>query len=713
MRQLLLTAALLCLAVPHPACAESAMKPSPEERTCFQTYDGYDPRIDLRSDVAIVYGVDDSLPARIQGWREHDYTIHVMSGVAWGTYQDYLYGKVDGRQHLDEAQVNRAGHKISHGGDVYYMVPTESFAEMLKGRLRTVVDLGAEAIHLEEPEFWVAGGYSEAFKREWQAYYHEPWIAPHSSPEAQYKASKLKYYLYRRCLDSVFTYAKQYAAAKGRAFRCYVPTHSMINYMQWGIVSPEASLAQIASCDGYIGQVWTGTARSPNRYRGKVRERTFETAFLEYGSLHSLVSATGKRMWMLHDPVEDNPEHDWEDYRTNYECTLVASLLVPDLWRYEVSPWPGRVFWGTYPKKGKPEEQEGIPGPYATELLITMNALNDMKQPRVKWDAGTPGVGVLVADTMMFQRGEPTPTDPNNFFGLAMPLVKAGIPVQAVQMEHMPRPGCLKPFRLIVGSYDYLKPPSAESEAALVSWVRGGGVLVFLSGGDDPYRNVPDWWSESGLTAEQHLMQALGLEHRGSGMYKVGKGVVSFVSRSPAGISTDPAGPEFLLQQCRVAWGQAGHYGWRQQNYLALRRGKYLAAACLDETGDDRPLLLEGSFVDLLDPGLPVVKQKLIRPGQRALLVDLGQQDKAPSLVAAAARCYQPRSGPHAYSCTLAGPQGVQCAARLLLPTKPTSVTADSGGRPVDIAQQWDAASNTLLVTFANRPSGVRLRVGW
>lgn len=35
------------------------------ERTCFQTSQGYSDAANLRSDVAIVYGVDPGLPARI------------------------------------------------------------------------------------------------------------------------------------------------------------------------------------------------------------------------------------------------------------------------------------------------------------------------------------------------------------------------------------------------------------------------------------------------------------------------------------------------------------------------------------------------------------------------------------------------------------------------------------------------------------------------
>ena len=40
-----------------------------------------------------------------------DYVIHLMTGIAWGHYQDYLYGKWDGREHWDEAQTDRLDRK--------------------------------------------------------------------------------------------------------------------------------------------------------------------------------------------------------------------------------------------------------------------------------------------------------------------------------------------------------------------------------------------------------------------------------------------------------------------------------------------------------------------------------------------------------------------------------------------------------------------------
>ena len=170
--------------------------------------------------------------------------------------------------------------------------------------------------------------------------------------------------------------------------------------------------------DGYIAQVWTGTSRAPNVYEGVRKERTFETAFLEYGALQNIARSSGKRIWYLNDPIEDNPNHSWTDYRKNWESTLVASLLQPHVWSYEILPWPDRIFGAkglypvTEPTAGEPKPQRAaISGEYQTELQAVFHALGEMNQPKAHWErAGTEGVGVLVSDTMMFQRSQPQPT---------------------------------------------------------------------------------------------------------------------------------------------------------------------------------------------------------------------------------------------------------------------------------------------------------------
>ena len=246
-------------------------RPQQEERLSFQTDGPYRPRVRLNADVAMVYGIDKTLPDRIKAWRDAGYIVHVMTGVAWGEYQDYYFGRWDGKHREDEAQQMSSGERIGHGGDIYYISPGEDYGRYLCEGIQRALDAGAQAIHLEEPEYWVRAGWSGSFKREWQKFYNEPWIAPDSSPDAQYRASKLKYYLYKRTLAEVFDFVKAYGKAHNRDIKCYVPTHSMINYASWGIVSPESSLLGVGA-DGFIAQIWTGTAHAELLQRCRATE---------------------------------------------------------------------------------------------------------------------------------------------------------------------------------------------------------------------------------------------------------------------------------------------------------------------------------------------------------------------------------------------------------------------------------------------------------
>jgi len=108
---------------------------------------------------------------------------------------------------------------------------------------------------------------------------------------------------------------------------------------------------------------------------------------------------------VLHDPIEDNPRHDWDDYRKNYICTLIASLLQPDVSRYEIAPWPSRVMLGKYPA-GK-ESAKGIGDDYATVLSIAFNQLRDMDQADVSWEKCTEGVAFFWPTRRCFNAPNP------------------------------------------------------------------------------------------------------------------------------------------------------------------------------------------------------------------------------------------------------------------------------------------------------------------
>jgi hypothetical protein len=635
---------LVALANISTLAGEPAIPDDPKqklERTCFQTSQPWSDRGDLGSDVAIAYGIGPTLPERMQTWREHGYRVHVMTGVAWGNYQDYIEGRFDGVKHTDEIQTDRNGTQHGHGGNVYYMCPGTNYGKFLGVGIQKALEAGAEGIHLEEPEFWVQDGYEEGFKREWKNYYGEDWQPPHSSVDAQWRASKLKYFLYRRALQQVFDYVLEYNKQTGRHVRCYVPTHSLINYAQWKIVSPESSLARLNGCDGYIAQVWTGTSRTPNFYRGVFRERTFETAFLEYGAMQNLVRSTGRTVWYLNDPVEDNPGHDWKDYQSNWESTLTASLFQPEVSKYEVAPWPERVFGGRYPRRGPRESRVPIPPHYATELQTVMHALNDMEQKEVEWDCGTAGIGVLVSDSLMFERGDPTPSDLHlgHVFGLAMPLLMRGMPVTPVQLENVSIKNYLEGFHLLLLSYRGMKPLDPSVHAALAQWVKSGGALVVCDDDGDPYNSARDWWNSDGMkysTPREHLFEQLGLKGQISETNRVGSGVVIWMRESPANIAANAnAEPKFVNVVKQAA--EEVHLKWRETSYLLLRRGPYVVAAGLDESPVSGTKELHGKFVNLFDPELRVQTDFTLRPGSRHLLLDLERVRSRETTVLAAA----------------------------------------------------------------------------
>ena len=570
-----------------------------EELTGYQASGDFRPSVDLQCDFVMVYGIDDTMPDRIRQYREKGYVIHLMTGIAWGEYQDYLDGKWDGRKHWDEGQVERSGKDVIHNPTVPYMVPTVSFSEYLTERMKIAVDKGVEAIHVEEPEFWDRSGYSEAFKREYEIYYKEPWRPQHEDLDVQYKSARLKAYLYSRAIDRVSAALKEYAkVVYNRDLRFYVPTHSLLNYTQWKIMSPEAALINIPTVDGYIAQIWTGTSREANVYEGVYKERTFETAYLEYGVMQELVKGTGRRMWFLNDPIEDLPSYTWENYEYNYRRTAVASLLHPHIWHYEICPWPHRVFDGRYPRfqpniakkdetSYETDQSRPIPGSYSTLLSGMFQLFGDMEQKEFCFEGAGDSVGICMSDSGLFQRTFPdgivngrklgdrfamakhkntgNPVDEEaaealmkeiredesllldfiqsdafpQFYGMSLPLLKYGLPVRPVQLDNVRRfAGYLDTLKVLILSYEYIKPEAPDINTAVLSWVMNGGTLLYIGDGSDPFHRIDSWWRKSGYeNPARHLFRLAGMEETPEdGVYPAGNGKIVVWNMVPAKI---------------------------------------------------------------------------------------------------------------------------------------------------------------------------------
>ena len=76
---------------------------------------------------------------------------------------------------------------------------------------------------------------------------------------------------------------------------------------------------------------------------------------------------------------------------------MTASPFQPEVWQFEVAPWPERIFNGRYPRSAKPEDKPFRP-PTPLRLQTVMNTLNDLKQDHIEWDCGTTGIGVVASD---------------------------------------------------------------------------------------------------------------------------------------------------------------------------------------------------------------------------------------------------------------------------------------------------------------------------
>jgi hypothetical protein len=589
--------------------------------------------------------------------------------------------------------------------------------------IKRVIDAGIDAIYLEEPEFWARSGYSEAFKKEWKEYYGFDWRPQHESAENTYLSNKLKYHLYYRGLNECFTFAKEYGKSKGMDVRCYVPTHSLVNYSQWMIVSPEASLASLPCVDGYIAQVWTGTSREPNFFNGQKKERVFETAFLEYGSMESMTAPTGRKMFFLTDPIEDWPR-DWADYKKNYQATFTAQLLYPMIADYEVMPWPDRIYEGTYRTSANSDKKERIPRFYSTQMQVMINTLNNMPLSENKV-SGSQGIGVLMSNSLMFQRF-PTHNgyeDPqlSNFYGQALPLLKRGVPIKTVHIENVSFPKTWNDVKVLIMSYSNMKPMDKTAHDHIAEWVKSGGILLYCGRDEDAFQSVQEWWNTGGNTFKapsEHLFLKLGLTQPFSaGAYTFGKGKIYIMRNDPKEFVLKANGDGEFMNVIRKLYESGNSPANLEfKNHFTLTRGSYELISVLDENTDQSSYTIKGKLIDLFDPEIPVLNEKQVKPGEQAFLYNIGsiKDLKRPQVLATAARVYNEKVTRKAYSFVAKSPLNTTNVMRILLPEKPvkTEVT-DEGGKTLEARISWDEPSNTCFLSFENNPEGIHVKLSW
>ena len=194
------------------------------------------------------------------------------------------------------------------------------------------------------------------------------------------------------------------------------------------------------------------------------------------------------------------------------------------------------------------------------------------------------------------------------------------------------------------------------------------------------------------------------------GVYPVGEGAVCILRNDPKEYVLEAGADGKLLEAVEKMYAVDGRVvGYK--NHFRLTRGPYELVAVLDESVSDEPYRIQGLFIDLYDPELPVFSEKEILPGTQGLFYNVKSAGKAPRILAAASRAYDIVKKGRTFSYVAKSPIETVNASRILLPRRPRSVRVD--GEEVLDEACWDAPSKTYFLRFDNNPDGVRVLIRW
>jgi hypothetical protein len=749
--------------------------------TFFQTNEAFDPRIGLDVDFVVVHqhgnpNVGDALAS----WKQAGYPVGRMFIIGSDAGRIYTTGKFDGKDHTDEAETDRRGNPIECNGERPYMVPTEGWKNYIRFLVKQSVDAGAGAVLPEEPLGHTRSGYSPAFKRIWEERLGEPWRAPHTSPEAFFKANRLNSDLYFELVEDALETTKAYAAEKGREVGFFLPIHCLLSNAAGRMLYASGRTLSLSEkgLDGFVAQVWTGpVAWSMSQAEGEPMGRDkdfFESAYLLYSYFANLVEGTGLPCYLLADPVEDDPQYSWSDYASWYKQSFVAMTMFPSMNRFEVMPWPDRVFLPGY------NMASGTPGPedYRRSLMCAFSALGEISELPAEDSQKqiSNRIGFLVADTLSWQMGGPESASMASVHGLTVPLLRRGIPIQIVPLERHGDRDFMDRFHTLILTYDPMKPVTPQMNVDLAAWVLRGGNLVVI-GGADLYNKVDEWWSERGFKSPlDHLWEVLDIWKRederfvfqgpreirsattyfnvigldkieiprdmrlvdyhftgGTQIYKLlgergtpdcgvvtriekEKGSVVFCGLPSHWFAESKAGGEMIHRL--AAWNPSSESGLNDFKVgvgFQIARGEMKALRSCE-----KPIRLEGTFLDVMDSDLPVLANPELGPWSLAFYKDLGDalapDSERSRILFGGPGPQSVEETPNRTGVTIRSPEGTPVTLRLARRGNSVGNIQLKAGDQVltgTVQKFEDEASDTVLFVFQTGFENAVLEIDW
>ena len=707
-RTLCISAALLCLL--SQAIVQGA--DFLEAKTIFQTNTAYDERLAIAVDGVVVHRHGGEFTKAMQSWRDSGFTVGRMFFADSDAANAYWTGKWDGVERPQDVERDQEGKVVLCSGVRPYMLPTEGWIRYLEEMTDTSLAAGAAAILPEEPLAHVFTGYEKSFAELWLTRYGQAWQPQHASARARFLTAQLKNELYIKLEERLLKRTLQFEKASGKNIAFVLPIHSLYSNIAAQLVAPLGTSTNLSGIDGYIGQIWTGPVNWAMGCYDSPRKDFFTSAYVLYDYFTQLAVESDKKLWLLVDPVEDNPDHEWSEFAQWYKHCIAAMLLMDEVDSYEIMPWPDRIFLPGYGTGG------GTPAPedYRVTILAVTQALQEIPTGG-KWLAHNPsglagvdsvngGIGIAIADTLMWQRLEHPRLQ--GVYSLLLPLVERGIPVSSFLLEQLDDRAYMSRFSVIVLSYENFKPLAASMNIALAEWVKAGGALVILGGdGDELDQSSGFWWRDLGFESPlKHLLAQLKSE--GEACWRFGDGWVIRSDISPRAFA-DPCETErTYLPLLDSALKKANRGPLKTPCAFLMQRGPFVIAHAADGK-----IEIPGKLIDIFDPDLAFCENVRIAPGQSGLYRDVADIIKRaePALLHTTHRLISQEYKSGILRFTIRGPAKTPAVARVLLP-KPESakITAtDADGETVKIDARRDG--ETIRLKFPNNPRGVTVEI--
>ena len=729
-------------------------------RTTFQQSGGYKENLDVQSDSTMVYvSTIAEVEGQIyEGWKkaQNSAAVSLDIMIPGGRDNGHEYYQYYPERGTYDAQKYADGSIRYHTAPVAYMMPTRSYAEYKWTLVDKICELLEPSfITIEEPECWLESGYNEGFKEEWQRYYGEEWQDPTISAEARYKASKLMAQLWVDMITMIGKNMKEKYPDVGLV----IATHSGPNYIRHGIAAAINSYTNIPYVTGIIAQVWSDTIAVPVNYAGEYQERAFEAGFLGYASFPDSMQE-GQTLFSLTDAKADNASFGWDKCYYLWQKSITSQLMQSGINNYQECVWPSRGF-------------TPAPADYKTSQLNMFNLMRDIGGKETNLYAGTPGISIALGDTFTWMKNHSdwmsAGTSQNGLYGMAIPLIERGIPITVTSLDHIQSAADLEGVKVLMLSYDTMKPLSEQVNIAIADWVKQGGTVLYL-GGHDEFDNVTvEWWNQKDQTPLENLVDHLGLNmeispadeegviswcgdskygesitdifainktfdyadiYTGDGFTpimklnetdaigvdaKVGSGHFIAVGMPSSYFADNAEGPQQMrdLVKYAVQYTDVQYY---ETTLMTMQRGEYLIAeALLSSEGET----LTGDFIDLFDHNLSLIKQKTLGSNESAVLLDLTKfRTEGTPRIAFTGGVLKNEAVETADTTTftISGPADTDSATRILGNGRyPASITATLNGEIFgNYAAMWDNDTASLLIKTSHMPTeNITFTITW